>query len=586
MGNTPSAGLSGRMARIGDASPQYLGCPRLPHELHVLIASHLCPHCADPDAFLSTEDARELQIGLGNMAAASRYLLNVANEHRFHAFVLPFRRGYEYPSLGAFAYNENVNSAMLLKTHTIPELLERLIQYRQLSRELRYLSIRDFTLTYKAGITKRRLRLFIDASSRYGIPVPSFVPMLLVVQVHSTVDRLDFEAGDRFWVDEELWLVTLRSRIFDAWLIKLLLFGLAPCLEKLLIDPVIAELVFFGAFSVSSALPSVVSLFVSESKKYPRGGAPAPQFRTQELFPRFPNLRNFQNHDPGLIMFPIGQDPSLPPPLFPNIRKLTLAVRQCGRLQHVTQILREFSQLQELVYHRSPSDSSLGSMGDLDFSNANLFDGVHHCLRKLTYSSTIVRPRWRMASEVVFYQIEITSYEQRRFSDVPHFGAFEVLEHLTIDQGLLGRLSPVSEYHDPQIGPRFPELSWNLPRSLRSLYVRFVYDSDQLAGQLISVARAKAKDGRFPHLSDIYITCVEDGTYVYEEDWPPQIPLLPTNVVMKLAGEVMMEAGVYLWSVGSKIAPPPGEPDEHPTGVIPAGIPIKFAVQQAFFPEL
>lgn len=586
MANTPFTSPSVRKARDGDASPQYLGCSRLPRELHILITSHLCPHCVDPDAFLSTDDARELQIGLGNLAETSRYLLDIANQHRFHSFVLPFRRDIQHPSLNVFAYDENISMARLLQTQTIPELLERLIQYRQPSRELRYISIRNFTLTYKAGITKRRLRLFIDAGSRYGVPTPLFVTELLQ-QPTTTIDRLESEVDDRLWVDQELWMATARSRHFDAWLIKLLLFGLAPRLEKLLIDPLIAELVFFEPLSVSCTLPSVVSLFVSESHVLDaRGRAPAPRFRTLDLLPRFPNLRTFQNHDPGLIMLPVGQDPSPPMPMFPNIRKLTLAARQVGRLQHVTQILWEFSQLEELVYHRSPPDGTLGSRGNANFSNANVFDGVHHCLRKLTYSSTIVRPHWGMDSTGSFYGIEMTSYKQLRFSDVPHFGAFEVLEHLTIDQALLGRLSPATDCPEPQIGPGFPELSWNLPQSLRSLYVRFVYNPHQLAAQLNSVARAKAKQGQFPHLSDIYITCVEDGTYIYDEDWHPHIPLLSTSNVIKSAGEVMKEAGVNLCPVAAKVAPPPGEADEHPRGVIRAGIPVKFTVQQAFFREL
>lgn len=230
--------------------------------------------------------------------------------------------------------------------------MERLIQCSRLRQDLHHLSIRDVTLTYKAGVTKRRLRLFLSVSRDHGIEVPSFVPPLLDLPQYTMVTLSDL----CFYLDGELWLAdgvydSGRSKSFDMWMIKLLLFGLAPRLKKLLIDPNIAKDALPLEQPPAVTLPSVVNMVVPEPVGIGRMVFPSADLRTELLLPNFPNLRTFQNHDPSLTAHPVLRVPIQSPPVFPNLRRLLVSEEQAGRQEHITAILREFPQLEELHYH-------------------------------------------------------------------------------------------------------------------------------------------------------------------------------------------------------------------------------------------
>lgn len=533
---------------------------------------------------MATEEARKQQRDLGSLAAACKALLVVANHHRFHSFVMPYNPQHSSDLTWFYSIDENLSSAERFHNKALPELLERLITYSQLSQDLYYLSLRNAVLEYKAGVTRRRLRLFISASKTHGIEVPSYIPWLLHYRSYTREELANLRRGSTWkWLDEELWvhdnsLYPGESKSFDVWLMQLLLFGLAPRLKKLLIDPDIAQDVFDMRYLPNMRLPSVVTMAVSQPVGPSRIIHPLTDFRTEGLLSRFPNLGTFQNHDSVLTADPVRRGPAESPPLFPTLRRLLLAGDQPGRLEHVTAILREFPQLEELHYHRR---EGVFPEGDPNFSNANVFNAVHHCLRKLTYSSTLVI----QYPDPNHYSIKIHCYEESHFSDVPHFSAFAMLEELTIDQALLGRMSTIRDHVESPVGPRFPELAWKLPQSLRCLTVHFVYDWPQLASQLISIALAKT-DGQFPLLRDIYVVLVRSWTFTFDYAWFPHIPLLPEQNLTRGTGEMLKQASIDLWTRSAAIGPPPGELEDYPREFVPPGNPIEFFVKRTPFREL
>lgn len=578
MGNTASKTLSESGPR------QYLGHVRLPTEIQLAIASHLCPSCSvGEDAIMATEDARKRQCDLGALAAACKNLHIVANEHRFHSFVMPYNPDYMM-NLTMGSFEDDFFLADRYHIKALPELLERLITYGQLSESLQYLSIRNATMTYKAGVTKRRLRLFISASETHGLEVPDIIPRLLECPECQRDAGPTVIEGDAFWLDGELWMIDFHmemSKAFNAWMIHLLLFCLAPRLKKLLIDPEIAEDVFDLDYLPGIGLPSVMTVVIPRAVGFSRIILPSTDFRTENLLLRFPNLRTCQNHDSGLTAYPVvHRFPGQSPPLFSTVRRLLLAGDQPGRLEHVTAILHDFPQLEELHYHRL---KGMLEDGDPDFCNADVFNGVHRCLRKLTYSSTQVEQQ--PFPDPINYGIEIHCYEESRFSDVPHFGGFAVLEELTIDQALLGRMSTIRDRVESPTGPYYPELAWKLPQSLRCLTIHFVYDWAQLASQFISIAMAK-NGGQLPLLTDIYIVLVRAGTVTYDYAWSPHIPLLPRESLTRTTGEMLKQASIDLWTRSAAIGPPPGELEDYPRDPVPPGKPIKFYVIRTPFRHL
>ncbi|KAJ0115073.1 hypothetical protein J7T55_001482 [Diaporthe amygdali] len=434
----------------GSSGKQYLGSSRLPIEVQDMITAFLCPSCSVHNHEIpSAKHARELQRSLGQLAATSKQLLNVANQHRFHAFVMSPSSGFSARHLlndefGGF--DGEIGWARRLNNEALPEMMERLINYGQLRQHLRFLSI--------------------------------------------------LSNQTSFWLDGELWLLEdalglPQSFVFDAWMIQLLLFGLTPKLRKLLIDPLIVQEVFLTQQAPIARIPSVTTLAVAEGEQDPGRILNFPvHFQMEALLLSFPNLQSFQSEDWALSWSTFRRAPAYAaaPPFFPNLRNLVLAAIQPGRLHHVSQVLPEFSNLEELYYYRRTS--YLVGQNDPDFSNAGVFQGVKHCLRKLTYTSALVEQHPGDDDHL----INIYCYEEQRFSDVPHFGDFAVLEDLKIDQGLLGRMSTVRDRIDSQYGPYFPELDWKLPQSLRRLTVQFVYDWPRLAAQLIPLADAKANN--------------------------------------------------------------------------------------------
>jgi hypothetical protein len=537
---------------------------------------------------LATKEARKLQRDLGKLAATCKYLNVVASEHRFHSFIMQHDPHYRPSNLTIIRLYHDIPQVKRFHNKALPELMERLIQYSRLRQEMRYLSIRDRTLAYKAGVTKRRLGLFLSASRDHGIEVPSFVPALLDLPEYSSRSRTPL-SGLRFWLDGELWLADRtqdpgRSRSFNVWMIKLLLLGLAPRLKKLLIDPQFAEDIFCPGQPPAVTLPSVVNMVVPGpiGTFVPGPGTfvlllPSADFRMELLLRSFPNLRSFQNHDPSLTSRPVVRDHAQSPLLLPNLRRLLLSGEQAAHQEQVTAILRQFPQLEELHYHRS---QGVFMGGHPDFCNADIFNGVHHCLRKLTYSSASVV----QDSNQNNYNIKILCYEEPQFTDVPHFGAFAILEDLTIDQALLGRMSTIRDRIESPVGPYFPDLAWHLPQSLRRLAFHYVHDWPQLASQLTSVASAK-NSGQFPHLRDICVVVVRSGTVVYNFACLPHIPLPPREDFLPMTGEMLFEAGINLWVSGAIIGPPPRELEDYPRVSIPPGKAINFEVMRAFFRE-
>lgn len=555
MGNTVSQG-----SRSQNQGSQYLGNPTFPVEIQIMIAEQLCPHCSiEEDAIPATEDARELQRDLGNLAATCRHLYAVANHHRFHSFVMPYDRNFDHRQRSVNDLDGEIDLAAHYNNRALPWLLDQIITYGIQGEHLRYLSIPDFTLQFKAGVTKTRLRRFMATSLNLGITIPSFVPGLLSLPDHIGKE-FPADAERSFWMEGQLWirqigLGALECSQFDIWMIRLLLFGSTPRLQKLMISPMIARRVFDPQILPTATLPSVTTLGIPRSKEFLMFPNGTPRLQMEVLLRRFPKLRAFQNDDSSLAETPYHRTPADAPPFFPNLRRLVLALALPGRLQHLTQVLREFPQLEELYIQRRPSRR----FGDPNFSNANVFNGVHHCLRRLTYTSAKIL-HWRRTSAAVEgnprYAINIYCYEERRLSDVPHLAPFAVLEDLTIDQSLLGRTSSIRDRIDSPTGPYFPDLDWKLPQSLRRLTVKFVYDWPQLASQLINLAIAKQR-GQFPLLSDIFVVIVRTCTIEYDGVWPPEIPLLPSADVTRDAGELLRSAGISLWTSTADI--------EHPT---------------------
>ncbi|KAG6356416.1 hypothetical protein INS49_015804 [Diaporthe citri] len=220
------------------------------------------------------------------------------------------------------------------------------------------------------------------------------------------------------------------------------------------------------------------------------------------------------------------------------------------------------------------------AIGEFDptFSNANVFNSVHHCLRRLTYLSNTIT----QSPNPENYFIAIDCYEEEKFSDVPHFAVFKVLEELTIEQGLLGRLSTVHDRVNSPTGPYFPDLDYRLPQSLRRLTIKFVYDWPRLASQLIALATAKQR-GQFPSLSDVFVVIVRSCTVESDGVWPPHIPLTPSKDLIRDSGELMRAAGINLWTSTTEIEPPDSE--DYPHDIVPEGTLITFDVQRRFFSD-
>lgn len=553
-----------------------------------MIAEQLCPHCSiEEDGIPATEDARELQRNLENLAVTCKHLRDVANQHRFHSFVMPYDPSFSQRYIWRHDLDADIALARRFNNSALPELLDRIITDGTIGEQLKYLSIRDFTLQFKAGLTRRRLRLFMAASLSLGIPVPSFIPGLLLLP-DQTGAGLSQVVGDAFWLDGQLWILSSpfsapHCTDFDVWMVKLLLFGSTPRLEKLMMSPIIAQRVFFSQPPAVTTLPMVTTLGVAESNGDHRFAPRFTKVQMEVLLRSFPNLRAFQNDEDDLAWSPFVRNPANAPPFYPNLRRLVLAALQPGRLHHLTQVLHEFPHLEELYYHRRTT-SSRGE-DDPNFSNADLFNGVHHCLRRLTYSSALTLHDLDFNGED--YSVEIDCYEERRLSDVPRFSAFAILEDLTIDQGLLGRMSTTRDCIDSPTGPHYPDLDWKLPQSLRRLSVRFVYDWPQLASQLTSLAIAKQR-GQFPLLSDIFVVIVRTCTVQYDGVWPPQIPLTPSADIIRDAGELMRAADIHLWTSTADIEPPPDwdRSEHYPHDVVPEGTLVAFNVRRRFFHDI
>lgn len=530
-----------------------------------MVVAVLCPHCAiGHDEIPSTEEARELQRDLGHLAACSSHLLTVANEHRFHSFVMPYDPAFSdrfiFPAspfrggdvVKAYRYN---NSAL-------PDLIERLINYGQLREHLKFLSIRNFTLRLKAGVTKRRLRLFINTSRNLHIPVPGFLPALLDLPTKTWDDTplaLDVEP---YWWREELWIprdprqAQENCTKFDVWLIRLLVVGLAPHLERLMIDPIIAQRVFTPEHHPTASLSLVRALGTPQSTGDIISTNSLPICQMHVLLESFPNVRVYENAEQDLSWEPFQRNPADSPPFYPNLRKLFVNVWQPDRLHYVTQVLREFPCLEEFYFHRR--NSWLPGRDDPGFSNADVFNAVHHCLRRLTYCSTSIA-HFPHPDD---YRVAIDSYEEPSFLDVPHFGPFTMLEHLTIDQGLLGRMSTLRDRLSSPVGPHFPDLDWKLPQSLRRLTVRYVYDWPRLAAQFVPLALAKSR-GQFPMLSDVSVVTVHECTVIYTGTWPVHIPLSPNHDITRSTGSLWKDIGINFWISAEKIDPPPVEWDDY-----------------------
>lgn len=579
MGNRVSQG-----SRSHNQVRQYLGNDRIPVEIQIMIAGHLFPHCSiEEDGIPDGEDARELQRALGNLAATCRHLHAVANHHRFHSFVMPYDSRFRYQRLGYYDRDEEIHLAARFGKRALPELLERIITYGIQGEHLRYLSIRDFTLHFKAGVTKMRLRRFMATSLSLGIPTPSFVPGLLILpdQSDQTSRGPSASVGLAHWVEGELWFTQeqfggLACHEFDAWMVRLLLFGSTPRLQKLMMDHIIARRVFnFTQIPSTATLPSVTTLGIPQSSEMLTVGH-GPILQMEDLLRRFPNLRAFQNDEATLAWHPYSRTPATAPPFFPNLRRLVMAAKFPWRLKHLTQVLRECPQLEELYIQRQTSFRS----GDRDpnFSNADVFNGVHHCLKRLTYSIAETR-------QVTFHGnplIVIDCYEERP-SDLPQLSAFAVLEDLTVDQALLGRISTIRDRVDSPTGPYFPDLDFKLPaQSLRRLTIKFVYDWPQLASQLTSLAMAKQR-GQFPLLSDVFVVIVRSCTVEYDGFWPLEIPLPPSADVTRGAGELLRSAGINLWTSTADIDPPPHWDqfdEDHPLDVLRAGDLLPVVVEK------
>lgn len=533
----------------------------LPPEVQTMVAGMLCPNCAFADGEIaSTQEAKEMQRGLGNLALCGSYLCEVANGHRFHSFVMTpdplFGDRNPWPG-----YSRDFEIATAHRYHNITfvELLERLLNHGQLREGLRFLSLRDFALSFKSGINKRRLRLLIKGSREFGLPVPSFVPALLALP-NRTRDDPPWSSEQTYWLEEELWLegtVTgSRSMDFDIWLARLLVFKLTPHVERLMIDPVLAACIFeFNPPTVIQVLPSVSTLGIPAVASTSRVGPELVEISMEALLLSFPNLFAFQNDQRGLIL---NYTPDLPAgsvPLCPTLRRLVLASREPAHLQYITRMLREFPSLEYLYFHRKPA--SLNDWIDDEFSNANVFDSVHHSLKVLKYTSSLITHEPIPAG----LEVRIDTFAEPRFFDVPHFNDFRVLERLEIDQALLGRMALPRSHADWSPGPQFPSLDWKLPESLCRLTIRFVYDWSTLSAQLAPLATAKYA-GQFPLLKDIFIVITSHDIVSYTGEWPPEItlPLMYEPIVVS-TGVLLRAAGIKLSVSIEEIGPRPADLD-------------------------
>lgn len=564
-----------------------------------MIAEQLCPHCSiEEDGIPATEDARELQRDLGNLGATCKHLHAVANQHRYHSFVMPYDPSFH--SRGGLTgwwdgldegwwdvLNEDIDLAQRFNNSALPALLDRIITHGKQGEQLRYLSITDFTLRFKAGVTKMRLRRFIISSLTLGIPIPrSIVSLLLLPEKTRKGPPPNRETA--YWVEGQLWIIGLTpgSNLcaeFDAWMLRLLLFGTTPRLQKLMISPIMARRVFNTQYFSAASLPSVKTLGIPRSKEDPPFIDRFQWVQMESLLRCFPNLRAFQNDEISLGWTPYRRDPADAPPFFPNLRRLVLTSELPGRLHHLTEVLREFPQLEELYFQRRTS--LFEGEVDPNFSNAGVFNGVHHCLQRLTYTAAYTY-------EILEFDVHgrplitVLCQEEPRPSDVPHFRAFAILKDLTIDQSLLGRLSTIRDRMDSPTGPFFPDLDWQLPESLRRLTVRFVYNWPQLASQLTNVAIAKQR-GQFPHLSDIFVVIVRGCTIEYDGVWPPQFPLLPSEDITRDAGELLRAAGINLWVSSGDIEAPRNydNKEDYPHSIVPVGTVLAVETMSLSFHE-
>ncbi|POS78362.1 hypothetical protein DHEL01_v203243 [Diaporthe helianthi] len=465
----------------------------LPTEIQTMIVGWLCPNCAFGDGEIaSTEEARELQRSLGNLAVCSSRLLKVANGHTFHSFVMPQDPAFSDRQtwIGDPERDADVGLAHRYHNRAFANLLERLLNYAQLREDLKFLSLRNFTLRFKAGITKGRLRLFINSSRSLGLPVPAFIPELL------------------------------------------------------------------------GNLPSVSTLGIPEPNGdfvFARGRL---LHRMEMILESFPNLRAFQNDDGRLEAYPnrLIRAPDTPP-LGQHLRRLVLSSEQPGRLRNVTRMLREFPNLEEFYFHRRRAHSY--GARTWNFSNANVFDALHHSLRVLKYTSAWVT----LHPHPDDFRIEIDCFEERNNSDVPHLAAFTKLERLDIDQALLGRMATVRDQLAAPIGPHFPGLDWKLPQSLRRLTIRYVHDWAALAAQLIPLAVAKRAGGQFPFLESIYIVIAPVGIVSYTGTWPLEMSLNTSQLeVVRSTGLLLRDVGIQLWVSTEDIGPRPPELDDYLDG--------------------
>lgn len=585
MGNTMSA-----RSRRESHGPRYLDDPRLPLEIKLIIAAELCPYCSiEEDAIPATENARELQRALANLGSTCKHLHEVVDQHRFHSFVMPYDPDFDTRHLLPESLDEEIVLAQRFNNDALPALLDRMITDGQIGEHLRYLSIRDFTLQFKAGVSKSRLSRFMARSLSLGIPMPNFVPGLLSLP-HRTRETLS-PADAYFWLDEQLWIMRDPSAepeplIFDVWMVKLLLFGSLPRIQKLMMDPKIAKRVFTSQNPPAATLPSVTTMGIPEFKgEFP--GLFRSDYRAlqmEDLLRSFPNLCAFQNNEAAFSWRLYTRTPANAPPLFSNLRRLVLAAEQPDRLQHLTQVLSEFPQLEELYFHRRTGTDA--GEPDPNFSNADVFNGVHHCLRRLTYSSAMISHSLPIFTHDPGYGddylIQIECYGEKKYSDVPHFAAFEVLEDLTIDRALLGRLSTTYDQIRSPTGPYFPDLDYMLPPSLRRLTIQFVYDLPQLSSQLTALASAKQR-GQFPLLRDIFVVIVRSCTVLYHGSWPPTIPLMPSADVIRNSGQLLKASGINLWTSTTELEPPPGDSEDYPHDVVPENTFITIDIRRNFF---
>ncbi|KAI3392865.1 hypothetical protein diail_5040 [Diaporthe ilicicola] len=298
------------------------------------------------------------------------------------------------------------------------------------------------------------------------------------------------------------------------------------------------------------------------------------RFQMEDLLLSFPNLENLENSEDSLVWSPFHRTPANAPPYYPNMSKFVLSAEQPGRLHHISAMLWEFPELEVLHYLRRTSE--LIGEDDPEFSNAHVFDAVHHCLRKLTYSSSLISHKPGEDD----YLVEINCFEEKSSLDVPHFNEFSLLEELTIDQGLLGRMSTTRDRVDSSCGPYHPDLDWKLPQSLRRLTIQFVFDWPGLSSQLSNIALAKNR-GQFPSLCEINIVIVRSGILTSSTGgWPPRIPLLPLAEDEVVVDQMLAESGITLSRSAADLFPV--ELEDYAEEPFPPGHPFVFQVRRRY----